>query len=505
MLSLQNRWLVLFSVLLAFFPIIIDMTILHIAIPSVTLALGASGTEILWIIDIYPLIMAGLLVPMGTLSDRVGHRRMLLTGLVIFMLASLAAAFSPNAGALIAARVVLAIGGSMVLPNIIAIIRHTFDDPKERGIALGLWGTIGSAGAALGPLSGGALLEHFWWGSVFLINVPIILFVWLLAYGCLPRNTATARGGWGIGQALLLITGLIATVYGIKSAFKLTSSILTTGLVLVFGLVLLISFVRKQLTSPLPMLDLSLFRKPAICIGITMALVVCGALTGVELTLAQELQFVMDYTPLQAGLFMVPLALGSALGGPIAGYAAAQYGLRAVAVASLLIAAGSLAGLSVSDFAHPSGLIISLLALLGIALSIGLTASSIAIINSAPPAKAGEAGSLEVTGYELGAGLGITFFGVLLSTIYANTIELPEPLSEELRAKAAGSIGDTMVVAQQSGELGNALVQAGRVAFSSAHSLVLFTAATMIALLAVAVFFALRSYQDPMTAASKVP
>lgn len=147
MLFLRNRWFVLLSVLLAFLPIIIDMTILHIAVPSVTLALGANGNEVLWIIDIYPLIMAGLLVPMGTLSDRVGHRRMLLAGLFIFMLASLAAAFSTTAGSLIAARVLLAVGGSMVMPNVLALIRHTFDDPKERGIALGLWGTVGSAGA----------------------------------------------------------------------------------------------------------------------------------------------------------------------------------------------------------------------------------------------------------------------------------------------------------------------------------------------------------------------
>lgn len=154
MLFHRNRWLVLLSVLLAFLPIIVDMTILHIAVPSVTLALSASGNKVLWIIDIYPLIMAGLLVPMGTLSDRIGHRRMLLAGLLIFMLASLAAAFSPTAGFLITARSLLAVGSAMVMPNVLAIIRHTFDDPKERGIALGLWGTIGSAGAALGPLGG---------------------------------------------------------------------------------------------------------------------------------------------------------------------------------------------------------------------------------------------------------------------------------------------------------------------------------------------------------------
>jgi len=495
MLFLQNRWFVLLSALLAFLPIIIDMTILHIAVPSITLALGASGNEVLWIIDIYPLIMAGLLVPMGTLSDRVGHRRMLLSGLVIFMLASLAAAYSPSAGFLIAARILLAVGGAMVMPNILALIRHTFDDPKERGIALGLWGTVGSAGAALGPLSGGALLEHFWWGSVFLINVPVILIVLLLAYLSLPRHTSTAKGNWTIGQSLILITGLIATIYAVKSGFKTGSSPLTTCLILAVGFGLLTWFVRQQLSSPDPMLDLSLFSRPAICIGIIMALVVSGALMGVELTLAQELQFVMGYSPLQAGIFMIPLAVGSALGGPVAGYATALCGLRSVAVTSLLAAAGCLAGLSISDLSHPNMIVITLLTILGISLSIGLTASSIAIMDSSPAEKAGAAGSLEVTGYELGAGLGITFFGVLLSTTYSNTILLPDGLPINMQSIAASSISDTMVIADQLGSAGTALAQAGRVAFSDAHSIVLLTSASMIAILAVVVFFMLRNYR----------
>ncbi|KFX07485.1 methyl viologen resistance protein SmvA [Pectobacterium betavasculorum] len=495
MLFLRNRWFVLLSVLLAFLPIILDMTILHIAVPSLTLALGASGNEVLWIIDIYPLIMAGLLVPMGTLSDRVGHRRMLLAGLFIFMLASLAAAFSPTAGFLIAARILLAVGGSMVMPNVLALIRHTFDDPKERGMALGLWGTFGSAGAALGPLGGGALLEHFWWGAVFLINVPIILVVLPLAFLNLPRYTPTVKGNWAIRQALVLIASLIAIIYAVKSGFKVESSLLTTYLMLATGLGLLTWFVRQQLSSADPMLDLSLFRKPAICTGIIMALVASGALTGVELTLAQELQFVMEYSPLQAGLFMMPLVVGSALGGPLAGYATALCGLRSVAVASLLAAAGCLAGLSSSDFSHPSIIVITLLTVLGISLSIGFTASSIAIMNSAPPEKAGAAGSLEVTGYELGASLGITFFGVLLSVTYSNAIRLPDGLPGNMQSTASSSISDTMVIADQLGTAGTALAQAGRVAFSDAHSIVLLTSASMIAMLAVTVFVALRNYQ----------
>lgn len=490
-----NRWLVLIAVLLAFVPVVIDMTILHIAVPSLTLALGASGTEILWIIDIYPLLMAGLLVPMGTLADRVGHRRMLLTGLSVFLVASVAAAFAPNAAALIGARMVLALGVSMIMPNILAIIRQTFDDEKERGIALGLWGTIGAAGAAIGPLAGGALLEHFWWGSVFLINVPVMLVVWPLAWFNVQRREPKAGGNWTIGQALVLIVGLIATVYAIKSGFKAGSPIVVTVASLVVGLGCLAWFGRQQLHSSSPLLDLSLFRRPAISVGMIMALVVSGSLAGVELTIAQELQFVVGRSPLEAGLFMMPLVIASAVGGPLAGYVTGVIGLRAVATLSLLVAAGSLAGIGFSDLHDPGIGVPLLMVALGLSLSIGLTASSIAIMGSAPADKAGAAGALEGTGYELGAGLGITFFGVLLSASYAGAIVVPEALAGRLPDGAGNSIGETMVAAERLGGDGASLAEAARLAFADAHGMVLFTAATLIALLSVAVLAALRHHR----------
>lgn len=493
-----NRWLTLVAVMLAFVPIVVDMTILHIAVPSLTLALGASGTEILWIIDIYPLMMAGLLVPMGTLADRLGYRRMMLVGLVIFVIASVFAAFAPSAMALIAARVLLALGASMVMPSILAIIRQTFEDDRERAIALGLWGTVGSAGAALGPLAGGILLEHFWWGSVFLVNVPIMLVVWPLAYFAVPKRKPQGGGNWTIGQALILIGGLIATVYAVKSGFKTGSSPLVTGATLIMGLSLLAWFARQQLTAASPMLDLALFARPAISMGMIIALVVSGSLAGVELTIAQELQFVVGKSPLEAGLFMLPLVVASALGGPLAGYLTNLLGLRLVAVASLVVSAAALAGLGVSDFHQPGLGVIVCMVLLGLSLSIGLTASSIAIMGSAPAEKAGAAGSLEATGYELGAGLGITFFGVLLAASYGAGMIVPQTLTGQVPEGALHSIGEAMVAAQGlGGAEGLALEAAARQAFSSAHGTVLLTAASLIGLLAIAVLIALRNYREP--------
>ncbi|MGE4328342.1 MAG: MFS transporter [Pseudodonghicola sp.] len=487
-----KRWLVLMAVMLAFLPVVLDMTILHVAVPTLTQALAASNTQVLWIIDIYPLLMAGLLVPMGTLADRVGNRRILLTGLTVFGLASALAAFAPNAPMLIAARMLLALGGAMILPCVLGVIRRTFEDPAERGLALGLWGTVGAAGAAVGPLIGGALLGHFWWGSVFLVNVPVMLIVLPTCWLLLPRREEITPGHWAIGQALLLILGMIATVYAIKAGFGAKQPLPVVLLVLALGAALLSIFVRLQLRSPEPMLDLSLFSRPAIVAGIIMAVVASGSLAGVELTLAQELQYVLDKTPLQAGLFMIPIMAAAALGGPVAGWLSGRFGLRPVACLSLAISASALAGLAVTDFGAPGLIVPALLAVLGLALSIGLTASSIAIMGAADASEAGAAGSLEATGYELGSGLGITLFGVFMSVVFERHLVLPEGIPEALADQASRSIGDVYIAAQQLGSgPGAAVISAGKTAFSATHSVLLTTAAILMGLLTGLVFFLL--------------
>lgn len=493
MLKSGRKWVILTVVMLAFLPVVLDMTILHIAVPSLTMALEATGTEVLWVIDIYPLLMAGLLMPMGTLADRIGHRTVLLTGLAVFGLASFAAAYSISAWMLIAARGGLALGGAMIAPTVLALIRNTFEDSKERGVALGLWATVTSAGAALGPLIGGFLLSHYWWGSVFMINVPIVLVVWPAAYFLLPRTHVPATGRWTMGQALVLVAGLMVTIYAIKSGIRPDASSAVSAAMFLLGLALLTVFVRRQQTSDSPMLDLSLFSTPEIRAGLIMALVVAAALIGVELTIAQEFQYVIGMSPLEAGIFMLPLMIASALGGPIAGILVAKVGLRWVASVSLLLSALSLAGLGITDFHDAGMMVVVWMALLGFSLGVGLTASSIAIMSSASIDKAGAAGALEASGYELGAGLGITGFGVLLASMYRSALKLPEDLAD-LPASASASIGETMLAANRiGGEPGEALVQAARAGFSSAHTTVLLSAAVLLFVLTIAVFTGLRT------------
>ncbi|MPT46944.1 MAG: MFS transporter [Sphingobium sp.] len=500
MQSPANRWLILTALILAFFPIVIDMTILHIAVPSLTMALKAGSTEILWIIDIYPLMMAGLLVPMGTLADRIGHRPLMLTGLCIFTLASAMAAFAPTPALLITARAILAVGASMIIPSILALIRLSFTDDKERAFALGLWSTVASGGAAIGPLAGGVLLEHFWWGSVFLINIPIMLIVLPICWRLLPYRPARPLGNWNIGQALLLIAGLITTVYAVKSGLSPTGQPTQALALLAGGIMLLLLFARLQLRSAEPMLDLTLFSRPVFTIGLIMALVASGAMAGFELLLAQELQYIMGKTPLQAGLFMVPLALASAAAGPLAGLLTGRFGLRAVATTGMAVSASSLFLLSRADLNNIWETSVLLVAF-GLSLGCGLLASSVAIMGSAPPEKAGAAGSLEATGYELGAGLGISFFGILLSTIYhrafvdgaqASELAYTEPYSP-----AFHSIGEAMIISRDiGGEQGTAIAALARASFASAHSAVLTSSALLIGALAVLVFIGLKGFRS---------
>lgn len=492
----SGRWFVLIAVMLAFLPVVIDMTVLHVAVPTLTQALGASSNAVLWIIDIYPLLMAGLLVPMGTLADRIGNRKVLLTGLVIFGVASVLAAFSPNAPMLIAARVMLALGGSMIVPCVLGIIRRTFEDDSERATALGLWGTVGAAGAAVGPLVGGGLLEHFWWGSVFLINVPVMLIVAPACYFLLPRTEVTTAGKWAFGQALLLIAGMISIIYAVKAGFGGKQPLLTILPMIVSGIIMLGIFTRKQLRSDQPMLDLSLFSHPAIVAGIIMAVVAAGALAGVELTLAQELQYVIGKTPLEAAIFMMPMMIAAAVGGPIAAFLSNSFGLRRVASLSMLVGAGSLAFLGSADFHNPGLVVPTALAVVGLTLSIGLTASSIAIMGSVEPEKGGAAGSLEGTGYELGTGLGVTIFGVFMVSVFSGAIQVPSDLAQPLADQASRSIGDTYLVANQltAGQAAE-LIAAGKAAFRQAHVTLLSSAAAAMAILAAVVFFLLASYR----------
>ena len=346
---MSRQWLTLVAILLVYLPVAIDATVLHVAAPTLSMSLGTSSNELLWIIDIYSLVMAGMVLPMGALGDKIGFKRLLLLGSAIFGVSSLAAAFSPTALALIASRALLAIGAAMIVPATLAGIRNTFSQARHRNMALGLWAAIGSGGAAFGPLVGGILLEHFYWGSVFLINVPIVLAVIAFSARMVPRQPARREQPLNLTQALMLIVAILMLVFSAKSALKGQMALWLTGSIALVGLALLVRFVRQQLSAATPMVDMRLFTHRIILSGVMMAMTALITLVGFELLMAQELQFVHGKTPFEAGLFMLPLMLASGFSGPVAGVMVSRLGLRLVATGGMLLSALSFLGLSMTD------------------------------------------------------------------------------------------------------------------------------------------------------------
>lgn len=486
---MSRQWLTLVAILLVYLPVAIDATVLHVAAPTLSMSLGTSSNELLWIIDIYSLVMAGMVLPMGALGDKIGFKRLLLLGSAIFGVSSLAAAFSPTALALIASRALLAIGAAMIVPATLAGIRNTFSQARHRNMALGLWAAIGSGGAAFGPLVGGILLEHFYWGSVFLINVPIVLAVIAFSARMVPRQPARREQPLNLTQALMLIVAILMLVFSAKSALKGQMALWMTGLIALVGLALLVRFVRQQLSAATPMVDMRLFTHRIILSGVMMAMTALITLVGFELLMAQELQFVHGKTPFEAGLFMLPLMLASGFSGLVAGVMVSRLGLRQVATGGMLLSALSFLGLSMTDFSSQQWLAWGLMTLLGFSVASALLASGAAIMAAAPKEKAAAAGAIETMAYELGAGLGIALFGLILTRSYSSSIVLPGGMDGQAAAQASSSISEAIALAQSLPAVpAHSLIAAAKTAFISAHSIVLATAGVLLLLLAAGIW-----------------
>ncbi|WP_313098003.1 SmvA family efflux MFS transporter [Atlantibacter hermannii] len=492
-----RQWYTLAILVLIYIPVAIDATVLHVAVPSLTMALEASGNELLWIIDIYSLVMAGMVLPMGALGDRIGYKRLTLIGSTLFGIASLAAAFSSDASQLIAARALLAVGAAMIVPATLAGIRSTFNNERERGIALGIWVAVGAGGAAFGPLVGGILLEHYYWGSVFLINVPIIALVLLFTAVFIQRQPVQRAQTLNLTQALMLIAAILLLVLAAKTSLKVNADPLKALGAAIGGALLMTLFIRSQLRARAPMIDLTLFTHRIILTGVVMALTAMIALVGFELLMAQELQFVHGFSPLDAGLFMLPLMLACSFSGPAAGALVGRFGLRTVATLGMAFSALSFFGLSMTDMAHQRAVAWGWMILLGLSASTALLSSTAAIMSAAPKEKATAAGAIETMAYELGAGMGIAVFGMILSHAFSGAIELPQELPVTLMAQASASINEALLVAQQvSPALGDLVVNAANQAFKASHSAVLTLASGMLLVLTLVVWFALRPVKE---------
>ncbi|WMS44517.1 MFS transporter [Acuticoccus sp. MNP-M23] len=487
----RNRWLVLAILSSALLLITIDVTVLYIALPRLTEALSASASEKLWIVNAYPLVVAGLLPGLGTLGDRLGHKRLFLAGLTVFGAASLLAAYAPDPAILIGARVLLAVGAAAMMPATLSIIRLTFEDEAERSFAIGIWAAVASGGAALGPVVGGLLLEHFWWGSVFLINVPVVLVALGLAAFLMPNGRRHGARPWDLTGSAQVLVGLVALAYAVKELAKRDASLTHMALALTVGIVALVLFKRRQDRLTYKLIDFSLFRDRGFSAGVAAALVSMLAMIGFELVLSQRLQLILGLTPLEAGLFILPIPLAAFVTGPIAGALTGRLGAMNLLWGGLFLAA---VGLALSGLSYDAPLLWQLpgFLMLGSGLGTTMTAASGVIMARAPDDRAGMAASIEEVSFELGGAIGIAVLGSVLTAVYGASLKASG--GSDVSPSALDSLDEALVVART---LPDAVADALRVAafgaFDQAFLAVIALAATLSFTTALAIWIAAPS------------
>jgi MFS transporter, DHA2 family, multidrug resistance protein len=482
----SRQWAGLAVLMLPVLLISIDNTVLSFALPEISRDLRPSAAGQLWIVDAYPLVLAGLLVAMGNLGDRFGRRRMLMIGTAGFGAVSALAAFAPSAELLIAARVLLGLFGAMLMPSTLSLLRNLFTDRRQRRLAIAIWAAGFSAGSAIGPVVGGVLLEHFWWGSVFLIAVPVLLPLLILVPVLVPESKDPSPGPFDLASVLLSMAALTPIVYAIKSVATDGIGVLPVALVAV-GVVSGFLFVRRLLAQPNPMLDMRLFRVPTFSGAVIVNLVSVFSLVGFLYFLTQHLQLVVGLSPLNAALALIPGVVIIIVTGLLA------VPLVRIVRPGFVMAAGL--GLSFTAYAMTamigSGATVTTLViafcLLGAGIGAAETLSNDLVIASVPPEKAGAASGVSETAYELGAVLGTAVLGSILAGFYRSSIVIPTGVGEADAQAARDTLGGAVEVSTTLPVgVGDALLESARSAFDSGVTVTSwFAAAMMIVAIAV--------------------
>ncbi|WP_431896919.1 MFS transporter [Nonomuraea sp. bgisy101] len=492
-LSRTRRWAALASLCLAVSLIVIDGTVLHLAIPSLSEALRPSSTQVLWIADIYGFVLGGLLITAGNAGDRFGRKRVLLAGVTAFGLASLATAYAPSPELLIAARAVLGVAGATIMPSTLSIIRNIFTDPRERTTAIGLWSSVTTAGAAAGPLLGGALLDNFWWGSVFLINVPVMVLVLIVAAVTLPESRNPAPGPMDVPSVLLSIVGVIGVIYAVKEAAH--TGLAHTGVLVaaVVGVAALVAFWRRQTRLAHPLIDVRLFRRRAFSGAVGGDMIAVFALIGTLFFLSLHMQFVLGWTPLQAGLAQLPAMAASTVAALAAGRLARAWSRAVVISLGLGLSAAGLAVLVTLPVESGYPVVLGSLLLIGVGAGLSFTVTADTVIATVPKERAGAASAIAETAYELGAALGIALLGSLLGGLYRQTLRLPAGLGSESAEAARDSIATALqAAADLPARLAAQVVAAASEAFVHAVQLTSLIGGGLVAAVAVLALFTLR-------------
>ncbi|MET7641617.1 MFS transporter [Streptomyces sp. NPDC005438] len=483
------------------FLVALDATVLHLAVPEVSEDLRPSGVQLLWMVDVYPLVCASLLILFGVLGDRVGRRRVLLLGYVIFGCASALAAFARTPEALIGARALLGVGGSMIMPATLSILRQVFPDRRERALAVGVWSAVAAVGAAAGPLMCGLLLQHFWWGSVFLVNVPLMVLSIPVGRAVLPESRGGCRGPWDWPGAVLAAAGLFALTFALKRFGAETTALDPLALAtLVTGAVLLTLFVLRQRRAPSPLVDLGVLARPGFGLALGCITLAMLALVGLMLIAAQYLQLILDLTPLQTGLRLLPLAFAAVSAGLLGPRMLAAWGPRRMVAVGFVLTATGVLSLSALGQQDDPRLMIAGFVLLGYGLETTLFGSYESMLSEAPVRQAGAAAAMGETSYQLGAGMGIALLGTVMNAQYAAGVAHADGVSDATRSSATHSLGEALQRADQlGGTSGELLRSAARGAFVDGMHTTLLVSAALLVLGALAALRLPRTVERPGT------
>ncbi|OLF14811.1 MFS transporter [Actinophytocola xanthii] len=477
----RREWVGLAVLALPTLLLSLDMSVLHLAVPHLAADLRPTSTELLWIIDSYGFMVAGFLVTMGTLGDRIGRRKLLMFGGAAFGLASVAAAFAPTPAVLIAARAVLGVAGATLMPSTLALISNMFRDPRQRGTAIAVWMSCFMGGMVLGPLAGGLILSVAWWGAVFLLAVPVMVLLLAVAPRLLPEYRDERTGRLDLASVALSLGTILPIVFALKEMAK-EGPDARTVLALVAGLAVGAVFARRQRTLADPMLDLSLFRNRAFAAAVSIMLV--GALTmgGIFLLVSQYLQLVEGLTPSQAGVALVPQALAVVVGSLIAPRLARRFRPEFVLGFGMLVAAAGI--LLFTRLESGDGVVLVVLGMSVAAFGMGPQGvlCTEMVVGSVPPRRAGAASAMSETSGEFGIAMGIAVFGSIGTAVYRSEVSLPGSLPPDAAAQARDGLAGAADVAEGlDGRLAGDLLASARDAFTSG----LHTAATVGAIVVV--------------------
>ncbi|HEX5587555.1 MAG TPA: DHA2 family efflux MFS transporter permease subunit [Acidimicrobiia bacterium] len=463
----RRRWWTLAVLCVSLLVIVIDNTIVNVALPTLVRDLGSSISDLQWVVDAYSLVFAGLLLTAGTIGDRYGRKGALTAGLVIFALASATAAFASDVGSLIGARAVMGIGAALIMPATLSILTNVFTDARERALAIGIWSGVAGLAVAMGPVAGGFLLEHFWWGSVFIVNVPIVLGAIVAGHYLVPtsRNPEPHPIDW-LGAALSAVA-LVSLVWAIieapHSGWTSTSVLAAFAVALIAGA----AFTLRELHTPYPMLNIRFFRNPRFTAASATIMLTFFALIGFVFLATQYLQFVLGFTPLQAGVRTLPYAAAMIVAAPMSAKIVERLGTKRVVVFGMLLFSVGLLEASTATVTSGYTPVAIAMVLMGLGTGLVMAPATDSIMGSLPPEHAGVGSAMNDTTREIGAALGVAVIGSVMSSFYGPRVlhDVPAALPAQARDAVGDSVGAASVVAGQLGSAGDALMDSAREAF----------------------------------------